>query len=132
MRRVALVTGVSRGGIEVAVTEALADDAWDVATAYLRGYDAAQPWGNSVDDLDSVVLAAPHELALLGIAANVVNPGPTESDWMSDDLDAGLAARTPGGRVGRPDGVAWLVCFLRADEGRRGIGQRLNSNGGFA
>ncbi|MEM8600373.1 MAG: SDR family oxidoreductase [Bacteroidota bacterium] len=89
------------------------------------------PYGASKGALDRIVLAAAHELAPLGVTANVVNPGPTDTGWMSDELEASLAARTPGGRVGLPADTARLVRFLCADAGRWVNGQLLYSNGAF-
>src|SRR5437773_9507255 len=43
------------------------------------------PYGASKGALDRIVLAAAREFQELGIAANVVNPGPTDTGWMTAD-----------------------------------------------
>jgi 3-oxoacyl-[acyl-carrier protein] reductase len=89
------------------------------------------PYGASKGALDRVVLAAAHEFRDLGITANVVNPGPTDTGWMSADLKAELARATPGGRVGLADDCASLVRFLCSADGGWINGQLLHSNGGL-
>jgi len=53
-----------------------------------------------------------------GITANVVAPGPIDTDMLSalpDDKRAALAGVVPVGRVGTPDEVAATVAFLASD-----------------
>lgn len=88
------------------------------------------PYGATKGALDRVVLAAAHELAHLRVTANVVNPGPTDTGWMSEELKAEVAARTPLGRVGTPADAANLVSFLCSPDGGWVNGQLLMSNGG--
>lgn len=90
------------------------------------------PYGSSKGALDRITLAAARELAHLSITANVVNPGATDTGWMSPALLEQVAAATPLGRVGRPADVANLVSFLCSDEGGWVNGQLLASNGGYA
>ena len=90
------------------------------------------PYGASKGALDRITLAAATELAHLGITANVVNPGATDTGWMTPEQLAAVAAATPLGRVGRPADVANLVSFLCSAEGGWVNGQLLASNGGTA
>ncbi len=89
------------------------------------------PYGVSKAALDRVVKAAAVELGSRGIRANVVNPGPTETGWITEPLRAELAARTPLGRPGLPADGAELVAFLLSSEGGWITGQLLHSNGGL-
>lgn len=84
------------------------------------------PYGASKGALDRIVLAAAQELRHLGVTANVVDPGPTDTGWMTPAQKAEL-----GRRVGLPVDCANLVCFLCSEEGGRINGQRLRSDGGF-
>lgn len=90
------------------------------------------PYGASKGALDRIVLAGTHELADRGIRTNVINPGPIDTGWMTDEIRAAGAAQTPAGRLGGPDTVADLVRFLVSDRGSWIRGQLLLSNGGFA
>jgi 3-oxoacyl-[acyl-carrier protein] reductase len=89
------------------------------------------PYGASKGALDRIVLAAARELASLGVTANVINPGPTDTGWMSDAQRQELAAQTPLGRVSAPEDCARLVTWLCSPEGGWINGQLLHSNGGF-
>ncbi len=89
------------------------------------------PYGATKGALDRVVLAAAHELGDRGLRANVINPGPVDTGWMTGELRAEVLAQQPTGRLGTPADVANLVRFLLSDQGRWINGQLLHSNGGF-
>jgi 3-oxoacyl-[acyl-carrier protein] reductase len=90
------------------------------------------PYGASKAALDRITLAAAHELAHLGISANVINPGPVDTGWMTDEIRASGIRQTPLGRLGTPQDTAHLVDFLCSAQGQWVNGQLLMSNGGFA
>lgn len=90
------------------------------------------PYGASKGALDRITLAAAIELADLGVTANVVNPGPTDTGWMDAGLREQLGRRTPLGRVGTPQDTAALVSFLCSPDGGWVNGQLLHSDGGFS
>ncbi|MFF5306313.1 SDR family oxidoreductase [Streptomyces sp. NPDC013161] len=90
------------------------------------------PYGASKGALDRITLAAAHELAQLGITANVINPGPVDTGWMTDEGRAHVLRQTPLNRLGTPQDTAHLVDFLCSPEGQWINGQLLMSNGGFA
>ncbi|MFD5974737.1 SDR family oxidoreductase [Streptomyces bacillaris] len=90
------------------------------------------PYGASKGALDRITLAAAHELAHLGVTANVVNPGPVDTGWMNDELRRALAQGTPLGRLGTPQDTAHLVDFLCSPQGQWVNGQLLKSKGGAA
>jgi 3-oxoacyl-[acyl-carrier protein] reductase len=71
------------------------------------------------------------DLARRGITINVVNPGPTDTGWMTEEIVAAVTANTPSGRPGEPDDAARLVSWLVSDEARWVTGQVINSEGGF-
>ncbi|MFF0055025.1 SDR family oxidoreductase [Streptomyces microflavus] len=90
------------------------------------------PYGASKGALDRITLAAAHELAHLGVTANVINPGPVDTGWMNDELREALTQGTPLGRLGTPRDTAHLVDFLCSPQGQWVNGQLLKSNGGAA
>lgn len=77
----------------------------------------------------TVSLAA--ELAPLWITVNAVDPGPTDSGWMSEDLKSYLLPRFPMKRIGQPADAARLVKLLASDEAGWITGQIIHSDGGF-
>ncbi|WP_437832866.1 SDR family oxidoreductase (plasmid) [Niallia taxi] len=71
------------------------------------------------------------ELASIGITVNAVNPGPTDSTWMTDEIREGLLPKFPMGRIGLPKDVARTIAFLVSEEARWITGQTIHSEGGF-
>jgi 3-oxoacyl-[acyl-carrier protein] reductase len=89
------------------------------------------PYGASKGALDRIVIAAARELAELRISSNVVNPGPVDTGWMSEELRAQILAANPLGRLGLAADTASLVSFLLSSEGGWINGQLLQSDGGL-
>ncbi len=89
------------------------------------------PYGASKGALDRITLAAARELAHLGVTANAINPGPTDTGWMTADLKTSIIQATPLGRLGQPGDCASLVAFLCSPGGGWINGQLLHSDGGF-
>jgi 3-oxoacyl-[acyl-carrier protein] reductase len=89
------------------------------------------PYGASKGALDRITLAAARELTDLGITANVINPGPIDTGWMTPEMVERFAAENPIKRAGQPRDTANLVAFLCSPEGGWINGQLLHSNGGF-
>ncbi|MEU8630138.1 SDR family oxidoreductase [Streptomyces sp. NPDC048669] len=90
------------------------------------------PYGASKGALDRITLAAAHELAHLGVTANVINPGPVNTGWMNEEVAETCLRATPLGRLGTPRDAAHLIGFLCSPQGQWVNGQLLNSNGGSA
>jgi 3-oxoacyl-[acyl-carrier protein] reductase len=90
------------------------------------------PYGASKGALDRVVLAAARELGHLGITSNVVNPGPIDTGWMTDEIRRSALARQPTGRLGTPADTADLIAFLLSQRGSWINGQLIKSDGGFS
>lgn len=71
------------------------------------------------------------ELAPIGITVNAVNPGPTDSTWMNDEIRKYLLPKFPMGRIGSPEDVARVISFLASEEAQWMTGQIIHSEGGF-
>ena len=52
------------------------------------------------------------EVGSKGITVNAVDPGPTDTGWMSAELKEKLTEENALGRVGRPEDAARLIVFL--------------------
>jgi 3-oxoacyl-[acyl-carrier protein] reductase len=79
-----------------------------------------------------LTVSAAVELGPRGITANAIDPGPTDTGWMDDELKEAIAAATPLGRVGRPQDAAELVAFLCSERAGWITGRVLRSDGGFS
>ncbi|MGK5672440.1 SDR family oxidoreductase [Micromonospora sp. URMC 106] len=90
------------------------------------------PYGASKGALNRITLAAAQELAHLGVTANAIDPGPTDTGWMTAEIKASVLRTTPLGRLGRPQDCANLVAFLCSPDGGWINGQLLHSDGGIS
>jgi NAD(P)-dependent dehydrogenase (short-subunit alcohol dehydrogenase family) len=77
------------------------------------------------------------ELGAKGIRANVVAPGPIETDFNNAAIRNNpqfknmLGAMSPLGRVGNADDIGGVIAFLCSDESRWINGQRIEVSGGI-
>ncbi|HRI25107.1 MAG TPA: SDR family oxidoreductase [Ferruginibacter sp.] len=77
------------------------------------------------------------ELGVRGIRANVVAPGPVETDFnnaairSNPQLKATLSSLSPLGRVGAADDIGPVVAFLCSDAAKWINGQRIEVSGGI-
>ena len=79
------------------------------------------------------MVAAARELGPLGISANVLNPGPVDTDGWTARCANELARQQPGGRLGTPADVArdgWRSSAARGAAGSPG--SSLKADGGFS
>lgn len=90
------------------------------------------PYGTTKAALDRLVLASARELAGHRILANLINPGPIDNGWMTDEVRKACLERQPTGRLGTPADTAHLVSFLLSERGSWINGQLLKSDGGFS
>ena len=77
------------------------------------------------------------ELGAKGIGANVVAPGPVETDFNNGairnnpQMKGMLSSMSPLGRVGAADDIGGVVAFLCTDDARWINGQRIEVGGGI-
>jgi len=89
--------------------------------AYVASKGALHQMTSSVSDL----------LINKGITVNTVNPGPTKTYAVNEQLDKEVRERMPLGRWGEPDDAARLIAWLVSDDAQWITGQVINSEGGF-
>lgn len=70
-------------------------------------------------------------LAGQGIRVNCVNPGPTDTGYLTGAEHQAVAELFPAGRWGMPEDAARLVRFLHSDDAAWITGQVIASEGGF-
>jgi 3-oxoacyl-[acyl-carrier protein] reductase len=81
--------------------------------------------------IEAFTLSLSAEVAPLGITVNAVNPGPTDTGWMTEAIKADLLPKMGLGRLGQPEDAARLIGFLASDAGAWITGQTIHSEGGF-
>ncbi len=81
--------------------------------------------------IESFTITLAVEVAPLGITVNAVDPGPTDTGWMTEDVKRELLPRFPMGRIGQPEDAARLITFLASEDAGWITGQIIRSTGGF-
>jgi 3-oxoacyl-[acyl-carrier protein] reductase len=81
--------------------------------------------------IDALTLSLSAELGPRGVTVNAVDPGPTDTAWMSPGLKSELERRAMFGRVGLPADAARIIRFLATDDAAWITGQTIRSRGGF-
>lgn len=71
------------------------------------------------------------EVAPKGITVNAVNPGVTDTGWITPALREALLPKMPSGRLGTPEDAARLVAWLASDDAAWVTGQVITSEGGY-
>ncbi|HEY0752541.1 MAG TPA: SDR family oxidoreductase [Ktedonobacteraceae bacterium] len=73
------------------------------------------------------------ELAARNILVNAVDPGPTDTGWISaePELQQALLQAAPLGRLGQPEDAARVIAFLASEDAAWITGQIIHSRGGF-
>lgn len=77
------------------------------------------------------------EVGARGITANIVAPGPVETDFTRPGFEANpqvkgfLASQTTLGRVGVADDIGGVIAFLCSDDARWVTAQRIEASGGI-
>lgn len=88
-------------------------------------------YGATKGAISAFTLTLSAELAPIGITVNAVNPGPTDTGWMSEKVKQTLSPNFLMGRIGLPIDAARLIAFLVSDRAGWITGQVINSEGGF-
>ena len=106
------------------------------STAGLRGSPGAAAYGASKGAVRLFTKSTAIQYAKDNIRANSVHPGIIETDMTlptiltDEEARQGRIARTPLGRIGQPDDVAYGVLFLASDESSFMTGSELVIDGG--
>jgi 3-oxoacyl-[acyl-carrier protein] reductase len=88
-------------------------------------------YGATKGAIEAFTVSLSAELAPHSITVNAVDPGPTDSGWMTDEIRQELLPRFPMGRIGQPEDAARLIAFLASEEAAWITGQVIHASGGF-
>lgn len=90
---------------------------------------AELPYAATKGAIEAFTASLAPDVAALGITINAVDPGATDTGWMTEDLKAHLRNELGFGRIGLPEDAARLILFLASDAGAWITGQTIHSRG---
>jgi 3-oxoacyl-[acyl-carrier protein] reductase len=102
----------------------------NVSTEGAHVFPGAVSYGASKAALEAYTRSAACEFARFGITVNIVAPGPTQTGWITAELEKEILPRIPLGRLGTPEDLADAIVLLASDQARWVTGQLLNVGGG--
>jgi 3-oxoacyl-[acyl-carrier protein] reductase len=89
------------------------------------------PYATTKAALEMFVRQLAPEVMALGITVNAVNPGVTDTGWVTDAIRADVLPRMPAGRIGSGEDAARLIGWLCSADAAWVTGQVIGSEGGF-
>jgi 3-oxoacyl-[acyl-carrier protein] reductase len=87
------------------------------------------PYVATKGGIDAFTLSLSAAVAPLGITVNAIDPGPTDTGWMGEDLRKSLLGIAPMQRLGTPGDAARLITFLASEDASWITGQVIRSRG---
>jgi 3-oxoacyl-[acyl-carrier protein] reductase len=103
----------------------------NVSTDGASGFATEVSYGASKYALESYSRAAAKELGRFGITVNVASLGPTQTGWITPEMERDIVGNTPLGRVGQPQDIADAIVLLASEQARWLTGQILYVGGGW-
>jgi 3-oxoacyl-[acyl-carrier protein] reductase len=80
--------------------------------------------------VEAFTLSLAAGIAKLGITVNAVDPGATDTGWITPELKTIFKRTMPSGRLGLPEDAARLVAFLASEDAEWITGEVIHSRGG--
>lgn len=89
------------------------------------------PYAITKGAIEALTISLSASLASKNITVNAVDPGATDTGWMSNKFRSKLENESPFGRIGIPEDAAKTVLFLASAQAQWITGQIIRSRGGI-
>ena len=103
----------------------------NISTDGASSFPSEISYGASKHAMESYSRSAAIEMGPFGITVNIASLGPTQTGWITPEMEHNIAARTPLRRVGQPQDVADVLVFLASEQARWITGQLIYVGGGW-
>ncbi|WP_114570304.1 SDR family oxidoreductase [Exiguobacterium flavidum] len=80
---------------------------------------------------ETLVRTVASDLMGKGITINAINPGPTDTGWITPDFESSLRERFPSGKITQPEDAAKAVAMLLGEDASFVTGQVVHAEAGF-
>jgi 3-oxoacyl-[acyl-carrier protein] reductase len=87
------------------------------------------PYATTKGAIEAFTSSLSPDVAPLGITVNAVDPGGTDTGWMTEELKAHIRSDLGFARIGLPEDAARVILFLASDAGAWITGQTIHSRG---
>ena len=79
--------------------------------------------------VEAFTLSLASELAPLGITVNAVDPGATDTGWITEQMRRQWSVLSGVAKFNQPDDAARVIVFLASDASRHVTGQVIHAGG---
>jgi len=108
------------------------------SSGHIINMSSGQDWGPMPGEMayiatkgaiEAFTLSLASELAHLGITVNAVDPGATDTGWMTERMRSEWSVPSGVPRVNQPEDAARVIVFLSSDAARHLTGQVIHARG---
>ncbi len=104
----------------------------NMSTDSAQAFSSQINYGASKAAIEAFTRSVAIEVGPLGIRVNTIAPGPTQTGYISAELEEELKEKIPLKRIGKPEDIADVALFLASAQARWVTGQVIKVSGGHA
>ncbi|MCB9134076.1 MAG: SDR family oxidoreductase [Anaerolineales bacterium] len=104
----------------------------NMSTDAAQAFSGQINYGASKAAIEALTRSVAIEVGALDIRVNTIAPGPTQTGYISSELEAVINEQIPLKRIGQPEDIADVAVFLASEQARWLTGQVIKVSGGHA